>query len=58
MKTLQETRDAADREALLEALRQTDGNGVHAAQLLGISRATLGRLVKRLGVAPYRGSNG
>ena len=42
--------EADGREAILEALRQTDGQKDKAAALLGISRATLWRRMKKLGM--------
>ncbi len=39
----------AERKAILDALRATGGNRVHAAQLLGIARSTLLEKLKRIG---------
>jgi DNA-binding NtrC family response regulator len=38
----------AERDAIADALRATDGNKVHAARLLGIARSTLNEKLKRL----------
>jgi two-component system nitrogen regulation response regulator GlnG len=38
------------RQLLLRALRQTDGNQVHAAKLLGITRSTLRNEIRKLGI--------
>jgi two-component system nitrogen regulation response regulator GlnG len=40
--------DAVKRQLLLRALRQTDGNQVHAAKLLGITRSTLRNEIRKL----------
>lgn len=45
---------AAEREVLLAAIRECDGNMSHAAKKLGISRNTLYRRCKRLGLAVQR----
>jgi transcriptional regulator of acetoin/glycerol metabolism len=42
--------DAQERRAIQEALRQTQGNKVHAAKLLGVSRRALYRLLERHGL--------
>jgi len=44
------TKEEREREAILSALRQTDGNKVKAAKLLGVSRRTLYRKLERLGL--------
>jgi DNA-binding NtrC family response regulator len=41
--------DGLEREAILEALRKTEGHHQHAADLLGISRRTLSRKLKLYG---------
>lgn len=49
---LQATLDAAERRALVDALRWADGNKTRAAEVLGISRAGLRMKLKRLGIDP------
>ena len=44
-------RDAAERAAIEEALRQTGGDKAAAAQRLGMARSTFYRRVKELGIA-------
>jgi two-component system, NtrC family, response regulator HydG len=41
---------AAEKEALMEALRQTGGNQVKAARLLGVSRVTIWNRMRRHGI--------
>jgi len=41
---------AVERELVIQALKETDGNQVHAAQLLGITRATLRKRVEKFGI--------
>ena len=41
---------AVERELVIEALRETKGNQVHAAKLLGITRATLRKRVEKFGI--------
>ncbi|MDA3628429.1 helix-turn-helix domain-containing protein [Saccharopolyspora oryzae] len=43
-------RERAERDAIVEALRVTDGNKVHAAQRLGISRTTLYSRMRAFGL--------
>jgi two-component system nitrogen regulation response regulator GlnG len=45
------------RQLLLRALRQTDGNQVHAAKLLGITRSTLRNEIRKLGIRVDRAIN-
>ncbi|MDX5311688.1 MAG: Fis family transcriptional regulator, partial [Rhodococcus sp. (in: high G+C Gram-positive bacteria)] len=44
-------RERAEREAIIEALRESGGNKVHAAAQLGISRTTLYSRIRALGIA-------
>jgi transcriptional regulator of acetoin/glycerol metabolism len=46
--------EAAERQALVKAIRTTDGNMARAATLLQVSRSTLYRRCRRLGI-PHRG---
>ena len=46
--TLSETRDFAERRQIERALRQTDGQIIEAAKLLGVSRTTLWDKMRRL----------
>jgi len=41
---------AVERELVILALRETSGNQVHAARLLGITRATLRKRVEKFGI--------
>jgi two-component system nitrogen regulation response regulator GlnG len=41
---------AVERELVIEALRETQGNQVRAAKLLGITRATLRKRVDKFGI--------
>ena len=41
---------AVERELVIEALKETGGNQVHAAKLLGITRATLRKRVEKFGI--------
>ncbi|OBS08105.1 sigma-54 dependent transcriptional regulator [Acidihalobacter prosperus] len=56
--TLDDAREKAEREAVHLALSQTGNNVSEAAKLLGVSRATLYRLLQRLGLAPTEYSSG
>ena len=44
-------RDAAEREAIESALRETGGDKIAAAKKLGMARSTFYRRVKELGIA-------
>ena len=41
---------AVERELIIQALHETQGNQVHAAKLLGITRATLRKRVEKFGI--------
>jgi two-component system nitrogen regulation response regulator GlnG len=41
---------AVERELVIQALKATDGNQVHAAELLGITRATLRKRIEKFGI--------
>jgi two-component system nitrogen regulation response regulator GlnG len=41
---------AVERELVIQALKETHGNQVHAAKLLGITRATLRKRVEKFGI--------
>jgi two-component system nitrogen regulation response regulator GlnG len=41
---------AVERELIVRALRETEGNQVQAARLLGITRATLRKRIARYGI--------
>ena len=41
---------AVERELVIEALKDTGGNQVQAAKLLGITRATLRKRVEKFGI--------
>jgi len=41
---------AVERELVIQALKETDGNQVHAAKLLGITRATLRKRIEKFGI--------
>jgi two-component system nitrogen regulation response regulator GlnG len=42
--------DAVERELVIEALKETSGNQVQAAKILGITRATLRKRIERFGI--------
>ncbi len=42
--------DAVERELVVQALRETHGNQVRAARLLGVTRATLRKRIERFGI--------
>ncbi|MBW2457808.1 MAG: hypothetical protein JRI68_25105 [Deltaproteobacteria bacterium] len=46
------------REALLDALRSTDGNQSRAAELLGLKQSNLSRMLKTLGLRRGQGRHG
>jgi DNA-binding NtrC family response regulator len=41
---------AVERELVIQALKETDDNQVHAAKLLGITRATLRKRIEKFGI--------
>ncbi len=53
--SLQEVREAAEREYILKKLEETSGNVSRAAELLGLERSNLYRKMKALGIAPKEG---
>ena len=42
---------AVERELVIQALKETKGNQVHAAKLLGITRATLRKRLEKFGIS-------
>jgi two-component system nitrogen regulation response regulator NtrX len=50
--SLQEVREAAEREYILKKLEETGGNVTRTAELLGLERSNLYRKMKTLGVGP------
>jgi two-component system nitrogen regulation response regulator NtrX len=50
--SLQEVREAAEREYILRKLEETKGNVTRTAELLGLERSNLYRKMKSLGIAP------
>jgi two-component system nitrogen regulation response regulator NtrX len=50
--SLQEVREAAEREYILRKLDETSGNVTRTAELLGLERSNLYRKMKALGIAP------
>ncbi len=48
---LGKVREQAEREHIISVLRLTEGNRVQAARVLGISRKTLWKKLKQLGVS-------
>jgi two-component system nitrogen regulation response regulator NtrX len=50
--SLQEVREAAEREYILKKLEETHGNVTRTAELLGLERSNLYRKMKTLGIAP------
>ncbi len=50
--SLQEVREAAEREYILKKLEETNGNVTRTAELLGLERSNLYRKMKALGIAP------
>jgi transcriptional regulator with GAF, ATPase, and Fis domain len=52
--SLDDVINKASKTALMRALRETGGNCHRAAQLLGVSRYTVYRMITRYGLAPHR----
>jgi two-component system nitrogen regulation response regulator NtrX len=50
--SLQEVREAAEREYILKKLEETKGNVTRTAELLGLERSNLYRKMKALGIGP------
>jgi two-component system, NtrC family, nitrogen regulation response regulator NtrX len=50
--SLQEVREAAEREYILAKLDETQGNVTRTAEILGLERSNLYRKMKSLGIAP------
>jgi two-component system nitrogen regulation response regulator NtrX len=50
--SLQEVREAAEREYIQKKLEESNGNVSRAAELLGLERSNLYRKMKALGIAP------
>jgi two-component system nitrogen regulation response regulator NtrX len=50
--SLQEVREAVEREYILKKLEETNGNVTRTAELLGLERSNLYRKMKTLGIAP------
>ncbi len=50
--SLQEVREAAERDYILKKLEESKGNVTRAAELLGLERSHLYRKMKALGIAP------
>lgn len=50
-RTLGKVREQAEREHIISVLKLTDGNRAQAARVLGISRKTLWKKLKHLGVS-------
>jgi two-component system nitrogen regulation response regulator NtrX len=50
--SLQEVREAAEREYILKKLEETNGNVTRTAELLGLERSNLYRKMRALGIGP------
>ena len=50
--SLQEVREAAERDYILKKLEEAKGNVTRTAELLGLERSHLYRKMKALGIAP------
>ncbi|HYP12848.1 MAG TPA: sigma 54-interacting transcriptional regulator, partial [Bryobacteraceae bacterium] len=53
--SLQEVREAAEREYILKKLDETQGNVTRTAELLGLERSNLYRKMRALGIGPKEG---
>jgi two-component system nitrogen regulation response regulator NtrX len=53
--SLQEVREAAEREYILKKLEEAQGNVTRTAELLGLERSNLYRKMRSLGIAPKEG---
>jgi two-component system nitrogen regulation response regulator NtrX len=53
--SLQELREAVEREYILKKLEEANGNVTRTAELLGLERSNLYRKMKTLGIAPKEG---
>ena len=54
--SLQDVKEAAEREYILRKLEETNGNVTRASELLGLERSNLYRKMKALGIAPKESS--
>jgi two-component system nitrogen regulation response regulator NtrX len=50
--SLQEVREAVEREYILKKLEEANGNVTRTAELLGLERSNLYRKMKTLGIGP------
>ena len=50
--SLQEVREAVERDYILKKLEETNNNVTRTAELLGLERSNLYRKMKALGIAP------
>ncbi|EQD73036.1 Helix-turn-helix, Fis-type domain protein, partial [mine drainage metagenome] len=46
---------ASERELIIQSLRSAEGEIGRASELLGMSRTTLWRKMKKLGIRPFEG---
>lgn len=53
--SLQEVREAAEREYILKKMEEANGNVTRAAELLGLERSNLYRKMRTLGIGPREG---
>jgi len=52
--SLQEVREAAERDYILKKLEETNGNVTRTAELLGLERSNLYRKMRGFGIVPSR----